>query len=92
VYGDIVAGELPISFIPFDNDILSLEMGSAFRVTFSPFRHQQHCLLNFDLLWLRPMQQKVCMWHREQGCSSAKLPCLEYLSFYLHSCLAITVD
>lgn len=33
VYGDIVAGELPISFIPFDNDVLSLELGSAFRVS-----------------------------------------------------------
>ncbi len=65
MYGDIVAGELPISFIPFDNDILSLEMGSAFRVSSSPFRHQQHCLLYFDLLWLSPMQQKVCMRHSE---------------------------
>ena len=36
VYGDIVAGELPISFIPFDNDVLSLEMGSAFRVGHHP--------------------------------------------------------
>ena len=36
VYGDIVAGELPISFIPFDNDVLSLEMGSAFRVSYHP--------------------------------------------------------
>lgn len=35
VYGDIVAGELPISFIPFDNDILSLEMASVFRVSAS---------------------------------------------------------
>lgn len=33
VYGDIVAGELPINFIPYDSDVLSLEMGSAFRVS-----------------------------------------------------------
>ena len=37
MYGDIVAGELPISFIPFDNDVLSLELGLAFRV--SPMQH-----------------------------------------------------
>ena len=40
VYGDIVAGELPISFIPFECDVLSLEMGSAFRV-----RHLCSCCL-----------------------------------------------
>ena len=33
VYGDIVAGELDISFIPYDSDVLTLEMGSAFRVS-----------------------------------------------------------
>lgn len=32
VYGDIVAGEFPLGFIPFDYDLLSLEQGSAFRV------------------------------------------------------------
>ncbi|BDA43254.1 Vacuolar protein sorting-associated protein 33A [Coccomyxa sp. Obi] len=31
VYGDIVAGEFPLGFIPFDYDLLSLEQGSAFR-------------------------------------------------------------
>lgn len=33
VYGDIVAGEFPLGFIPFDYDLLSLELGSAYRVS-----------------------------------------------------------
>ena len=32
VAGDVVAGEYPLGFIPFDYDLLSLEMPSAFRV------------------------------------------------------------
>ena len=32
VYGDIVAGEFPLGFIPFDYDLLSLELGTAYRV------------------------------------------------------------
>ena len=31
VYGDVAAGELPIDFIPFDGDVLSLELDTAFR-------------------------------------------------------------
>ncbi|KAK9915301.1 hypothetical protein WJX75_007269 [Coccomyxa subellipsoidea] len=31
VYGDIVAGEFPLGFIPFDYDLLSLELGTAYR-------------------------------------------------------------
>lgn len=31
VYGDVAAGELPIDFIPFDADVLSLELDTAFR-------------------------------------------------------------
>lgn len=36
VYGDIVVGEYPLGFIPFDSDLLSLELGTAYRV-----RHNQ---------------------------------------------------
>ena len=32
VAGDVVAGEYPLGFIPFDADLLSLEMPSVFRV------------------------------------------------------------
>ena len=32
VLGDVVAGEYPLGFIPFDYDLLSLEMPSVFRV------------------------------------------------------------
>jgi hypothetical protein len=32
VYGDIVVGEYPLGFIPFDSDLLSLELGTAYRV------------------------------------------------------------
>ena len=31
VYGDVAAGELPIDLIPFDADVLSLELDTAFR-------------------------------------------------------------
>ncbi|KAK9844079.1 hypothetical protein WJX81_004070 [Elliptochloris bilobata] len=31
VYGDVAAGELPVDFIPFDGDVLSLELDTAFR-------------------------------------------------------------
>jgi vacuolar protein sorting-associated protein 33A len=40
VLGDIVIGELPLLFIPLENDLLSLELERAFQdlyiVTFSP--------------------------------------------------------
>ena len=32
VYGDIVIGEFPVDFIPYDSDVLSLELPTAFRV------------------------------------------------------------
>lgn len=32
VFGDIVIGEFPVDFIPFDSDVLSLELPTAFRV------------------------------------------------------------
>ncbi|KAK9808509.1 hypothetical protein WJX73_003066 [Symbiochloris irregularis] len=31
VFGDIVVGEFPVDFIPFDSDVLSLELPTAFR-------------------------------------------------------------
>ena len=33
VFGDIVIGEFPVDFIPFDSDVLSLELPTAFRVS-----------------------------------------------------------
>lgn len=33
MYGDIVVGELPIDFVPFDSNVLSLELPGAFKVS-----------------------------------------------------------
>ena len=33
VYGDITIGEFPVDFIPFDSNVLSLELPNAFRVS-----------------------------------------------------------
>ncbi len=44
VYGDVAAGELPIDLIPFDADVLSLELDTAFRargLSHPSFRHRR---------------------------------------------------
>lgn len=33
VFGDVVVGEFPVDLIPFDSDVLSLELPNAFKVT-----------------------------------------------------------
>lgn len=32
VYGDVVIGDIPVDWVPYDTDVLSLELESAFRV------------------------------------------------------------
>jgi hypothetical protein len=39
IYGDIVVGEYPLGFIPHDFDLLSLELGSAYRVGIHPSQY-----------------------------------------------------
>ena len=45
VYGDVAAGELPIDFIPFDCDVLSLELDTAFRARASLLQHCCACAM-----------------------------------------------
>ena len=33
IFGDVTLSEYPLDFIPFDSDILSLELDTAFKVT-----------------------------------------------------------
>ena len=38
VFGDIVIGEFPVDFIPFDSYVLSLELSNAFKVSMNQAR------------------------------------------------------
>ena len=43
VYSDVAAGELPIDLIPFDADVLSLELDTAFRARSPSCPSCVHC-------------------------------------------------
>ena len=61
VYGDIVVGDIPVDWVPYDTDILSLEREYVFRVSTSgPFV----CCTSAGLL---PLRIACAWWLRHAG-------------------------
>ena len=47
IFGDVTLAEFPLDFIPFDSDILSLELDTAYKVIF---------------IWLRCRGELLPLW------------------------------
>ena len=76
VYGDVAAGELPIDFIPFDCDVLSLELDTAFRARASLLQPCCACAMLVFLSWMRGLSalHRDCL--RETSSQQGRTPCL----------------